>query len=199
MFSVSEPNLHKTDKTHSPSLICQFCHTVFTCPEDLDIHKKLIHTGANPYNCGACGKSFKSKCGLGYHLRTHTGEKPNKCGTDEKSFSDEHGLFLRLRNNTGEKPYTFETCGKSFDRKTNSDKHNKRFHKGKKFHSWQVCGKMLRGKSNLYCHMRIHTGDKPYCWHLFTSKSNLLQHEKIHSREKPYSCEICGKSFNRKE
>ena len=39
-----------------------------------------------PYQCGHCGKCFKSKTELDRHERTHTGEEPYKCRSCDRTF-----------------------------------------------------------------------------------------------------------------
>uniref|UniRef100_K7FEQ5 Uncharacterized protein n=1 Tax=Pelodiscus sinensis TaxID=13735 RepID=K7FEQ5_PELSI len=172
----------------SPTSSCPDCGRSFTFHSTLSKHQH-IHTGARPYPCAECGKSFRQKGHLTrHHQRSHTGEKPHQCPDCPKSFIASSALVQHRRIHTGETPYRCEECGRSFSQRSVLTTH-RRLHTGERPYKCGQCGKGFSQSSALTQHRRTHTGESPYgcaqCGRNFSGMSALKRHHRTHTGERP--------------
>lgn len=72
-------------------------------------HKRATHYDDKRYKCTDCGKGFKRRRLLDYHMKAaHTGERPFKCEVCQASFIYPEHFKKHARIHTGEKPYLCE-------------------------------------------------------------------------------------------
>lgn len=157
-------------------------------------------SGADPYRCDVCRKTFAVPARLVRHYRTHTGERPFECEFCHKMFSVKENLQVHRRIHTKERPYRCEVCGRAFEHSGKLHRHM-RIHTGERPHACSVCKKTFIQSGQLVIHLRTHTGEKPYrcsapgCGKGFTCSKQLKVHSRTHTGEKPYHCDICFRDF----
>ncbi|KAM9812675.1 gastrula zinc finger protein XlCGF57.1-like [Syngnathus typhle] len=164
---------------HLPkNFVCSLCGCGFPLKRSLNVHmRKHIgqHTAKYSHTCDKCGKGFTLKQILLNHQRMHNEERPFKCTQCSKSFYRANGLRMHKRLHAPRR-------------------------KGE-YHC-QVCNKIFSFHCNLQRHLRIHSGEKPFCCEMcgksFNQANTLKNHQRTHTGERPFKCDTCGKTFNQK-
>lgn len=215
-------------KTHSLArpFKCGLCTKTFRKRADLIKHIR-VHTGEKPYKCNICGKSFSQGSYLKIHRECHTSENLHQCPHCEKSFPTAFKLSIHVRYHSMARSYQCSVCGKSFIYASLLKRH-KGYHVGERKHICPICGKSFvymfdlkkhqrnhekprmqipcslchktfAGPEMLRCHMRIHTGERPFsckvCGKAFSQIGNMKRHERVHTGERPFTCKECGKTY----
>lgn len=110
--------------------------------------------------------------------------------------------FHEMRHNENMDEFICSTCGKEFSGENSLYEHYLFVHKGARPHVCEVCGKSFQLKARLKEHHRKHTGEKPYqceiCGLRSMTTHALKFHKKSHLSTR-HTCEICGKSFLKKQ
>ena len=149
--STDQPS-NTTDSEAGKRYLCDVCSKTFASKSGLRFHLKT-HDGAKPHLCRYCGKGFAIPSYAKRHEGIHTGEKRFVCQFCSAAFASANGLRFHLRLHTGEANYRCETCGKAFIR-----------------------GKYLKE------HIFTHTGEKPFvcktCGLAYGNSGSLFVHEK---------------------
>ncbi|XP_003703123.1 uncharacterized protein LOC100881200 [Megachile rotundata] len=130
--------------------LCDVCSKTFVSKSGLRFHLKS-HNGAKPYQCGHCGKGFAIPSYAKRHERIHAGEKRFVCHVCSATFASSNGLKYHLRSHTGEANYRCDICGKSFYRRKYLIEHGYT-HTGEKPFVCKTCGSCYGNSGSLFVH-----------------------------------------------
>ena len=149
-----------------------------------------------------CGLQYSSLYNLSRHVSIHLQNVPSKdfsCEACGKLFSSEYSMDRHIvmvhqeRSETAK--FKCDNCEKSFALKGNLVRHRKG-HKSSQNVACPAC-KMLLGKDNLKCHIKLCIMTKSFkcvhCEEFFSSKILLNEHGKIHKIVTNTYCDHCEK------
>jgi len=160
------------------------CESSFCSEKSLNSHLSIVHgVGKNMGGtCEVCGKFYRRKEYLVYHIKTHDENrpKPHQCIICEKRFFTAALLRKHLESHEDARPLVCDICGKRYSRQGMII--HMSIHFEIKKHVCDVCGKAFVLQGTLKVHRRTHTGEKPFacvvCGQRFTQRSS----QKIHER-----------------
>ena len=181
------------------TVMCTICDKRFNSRQCLSSHMVMHETTKN-FTCEYCGRAFKRLGSMKDHMKVHLNEKRHKCTICGKGHNTSSGLSMHMKMHKTTKDYACEICGKVFKWR-HSLRDHKITHLDEKRHQCTICGKGFHTSSKLSSHKKYCNNDGQectVCHEVILGGRRLFQrHMKIHPIE--YPCEICGKTFNRKE
>ncbi|GAB6030087.1 Zinc finger and SCAN domain-containing protein 5B [Chamberlinius hualienensis] len=140
----------KKKEKKGPPIPCKQCGKEFS----KSYMKKHIrsHAEMKPYVCSTCSKVFYSAALLAEHEGAfHDEEKKHQCYVCGHRFHQKSLLKEHLKSHV-EKPYKCRVCPRSFSRRIKLNNHEK-LHEGAQLKQCDICGKLLKGRVSLKCHM----------------------------------------------
>ena len=156
--NFEQPNVGKVP-LHPKSITCDKCEKSFSSKQGLYFHIRSFHENVR-YNCDKCDKRYSDKSSLNRHMQSVHENVQFNCDHCDKRFSHKDNLNIHIKNVHDHIRYNCEKCGKSFSQKGNLNTHIKSVHDDLQYNC-DKCDKSFPYKSHLNRHMKSrHENDK---------------------------------------
>ena len=183
-----------------------------------EVPKQIVksRTTKKQYNCKVCNVVFKQMKALKNHAKDHPDKSilkssmsGIKCGTCKKRFRRFNDLkfheAIHTRGTESEQTEKCYVCDKTFTNVPNLRKHEYYHHQKPNDenhdHACKSCGIIFNDKRSLLKHKTIRHAEKPFqcqlCHKTFARKDNLHSHLNSHSNR--FKCVACSKCFATKQ
>lgn len=125
-IELNDPTARPPVKKITGPVKCKLCSKVFCSKDSLKVHKHTTHTNVEGYLCSVCGKKFKRRLSLAFHLKIHTDLKPYECELCNKKFRLLGQLKVHMEIHNRTKYFECNFCGKYFSTTSNLSVHMKK-------------------------------------------------------------------------
>ena len=213
---ICDISYSKTDKgklrehmksEHNIGYKCSICRKELPSKLRLKQHKKEHKNVTHESNiCPKCGKSFKIKTSLEYHVSKNCcyQMKGNKCSICEEKFESRSLTMDHFAiKHQDMKMYQCTKCSSRFISVKGLKLHISTEHGNNVGSICPICGKMLKTAAFLKIHIsQVHEGNKPkfkcsLCEESYSTKQALENHMSVHEG-KIFQCSNCNEEFTSK-
>ncbi|KAG4077001.1 hypothetical protein HA402_015988 [Bradysia odoriphaga] len=182
-------------KKQARRFICDICNISFCRKREQEGHMKAVHhqltindgkpcdVKRKPWICETCGREYKSKHTLQYHMDgAHVAAviKKYSCNFCDYKCREARNLVSHRLVHSAEKQYQCSECGNKFRFWSGLTRHIQCVHRGEKRHKCNVCNQSFSSTLRLKEHMFMHSGENPLkcrlCSRTYRYKNSLLKH-----------------------
>ncbi|KAG5666876.1 hypothetical protein PVAND_014884 [Polypedilum vanderplanki] len=196
-FQNEEEKVIKSLPFENPIIVHSSLNFIQPNPDIFVSDQKPRKIKRNPdlhFDCFHCGKRFKSKYSIIWHMKVHMETMPYNCTICGKGFSYERSFKQHELSHA--KKLTCEICQKQL--KPHAMYYHMKFkHSNERTHQCPLCDKTFKTKDNITRHIMRH---KPnfnceFCGKKFPENSRLQIHLRFHTNPDEFHCKICNKTF----